>query len=131
MVNFKINKRNFCSKNRHWYIECHISWQTIGNYFFYHKPVPYKFMYLVVIFKSQNKASNLITFSTDYFFHHPSSSLTTWTRYPYIVNGFIYFMESMHIYVKICNDTEADWKFTTHQACYKHSLWVKAQGNSL
>lgn len=34
MVNFKINKRNFCSKNRHWYIECHISWQTIGNYFF-------------------------------------------------------------------------------------------------
>lgn len=34
MVNFKINKRNFCSKNRYWYIEFHISWQTIGNYFF-------------------------------------------------------------------------------------------------
>lgn len=34
MVNFKINKRNFCSKNSYWYIEFHISWQTIGNYFF-------------------------------------------------------------------------------------------------
>lgn len=34
MVNFKIKKRNFCSKNRYWYIEFHISWQTIGNYFF-------------------------------------------------------------------------------------------------
>lgn len=107
-----------------------IFWQTIS--FLDHTPVPY-YMYLVLIFKGQNKSLNLITgtFITDYFFHQPSWSLTTWTRYPYNVNGFIHFMESMHIYVTIRNDTEAGWKFTTHQACYISFSLGQAQGNSL
>lgn len=106
-----------------------IFWQTIDIFSW-----PYAGTLLYVpSFNFQGPELNLITgtFITDYFFHQPSWSLTTWTRYPYNVNGFIHFMESMHIYVTIRNDTEAGWKFTTHQACYISFSLGQAQGNSL